>query len=130
MKKLVLSLALICVWAGNARADTVVVIDGNGNVTRQIFMAPTNYSAPVQTVTVPVQTTTVAQPAAQTVTVVRESPVVANSYYYDRDATSAALAAGVTTAVVGGLLFDGFHHHRHCHGWHRPRHWGHRHWWH
>ncbi len=123
MKKFILglALALICVWTGNVRAETIVVIDGNGNVTRQIFTAPSTYSAPVQTVTVPVQTTTVTQP--QTVTVVRESPVVQNSYYYDRDATSAALLAGVTTAVVGGVLFDGFHHH-----WRRPLHSGHGHW--
>lgn len=101
MKK-ILCFVTAFLFAQNAFAETVIVIDDNGYVrsTPQIITAPT------------VVTT---QP---TVTVVRETPVQ-NSYYYDRNATGTAIAAGITTAVVGSLLFGGiYHHHRHHH--HRP----------
>ncbi len=100
MKKLIYTLVLMLTFSGVANAESIVVIDSDGRVTKQIYTTPTTYTS----------TTTAASP---TVTVVRESPVISNSYYYDRDATMSALAAGVTTAVIGGLIFDGFHHHKH-----------------
>lgn len=129
MKKSAVFLFLACLWGDDALADTVVYIDGNGNVTRQVFTAPSTFDTPSQTTTTTTTTTMTAE-TAPTVTVVRDAPIVHNSYYYDSYPTGAAVAAGVTTAVVGGLLYDGFwrHHHRR---WHRPpcpRHWGHRHW--
>ncbi|MBP5399287.1 MAG: hypothetical protein J6Y53_02585 [Alphaproteobacteria bacterium] len=100
MKKILCFVAAL-LFAQNAFAETVIVIDDNGYVrsTPQIITSPT------------VVTT---QP---TVTVVRETPVQ-NSYYYDRNATGTAIAAGITTAVVGSLLFGGISHHHHHH--HRP----------
>jgi len=109
MKKLFVCLVAIFAFCSVANAEAIVVIDSNGNVIRQMFTSPTVYVE---------QPTTVATVPMQTMTVVRESPVIQNSYYYDSGATNAAWAAGVTTAVVGGLLFHGFRHHHHHHGHH------------
>ena len=111
MKKFIALILTITALSTSAHAESIVVIDQNGTVIRQMFTSPTTFTEPVAS------TTTYTAP--QTITVVRESPVVQNSYYYDRPSTNAALAAGVTTAVIGGLLFDGFrigHHHHHHHG--------------
>ena len=105
MKKFFVLLACILTLSANANAESIVVIDQNGTVIRQMYTSPA-YNQPAVVTTSP----------TQTVTVVRESPTVQNSYYYDAPSTSAAWAAGVTTAVVGGLLFNGFrigHHHHH-----------------
>lgn len=121
MKKFIALLLLTLAFITEAKAESIVVIDQNGTVTRQIFTMPNTYN------TQPIVT----QPM-QTVTVVRESPTVQNSYYYDAPSTSAAWAAGVTTAVVGGILFNSFrghhHHHHHHGGWgrHHGGHHGHR----
>lgn len=104
MKKYLILLLSACLLCNEAKAESIVVIDGNGTVTRQIFTSPATYVT---------QPTVVQTSPTQTVTVVRESPIIENSYYYDSASTNAALAAGVTTAVVGGLLFHGFHHHHH-----------------
>lgn len=109
MKKYLAFFVAACLLSTNAMAESIVVIDSYGNVVRQMYTSPSTYVE---------QPTVVTTQPMQTVTVVRESPVIQNSYYYDSYATNAALAAGVTTAVVGGLLFHGFHggHHHHHHG--------------
>ena len=100
MKKILYTMALLlCV--SNAHAETILVIDDNGYVTQKMS---TNTS---QVIVQPASTTVVQQQPA--VTVVRETPQVSNSYYYDSYSTGSLLAAGLTTAVVGALLFDGFH---------------------
>lgn len=103
MKKLICTLALM-LYATNTMAETIVVIDDNGVVKSQMS---TNTVITQPTVIQPVVTTT------PSVTVVRESPVQTNSYYYDNYSTGSAILAGVTTAVVGALLFDGFKPHHH-----------------
>lgn len=97
MRKLICSLAFVLCFAGVANAQSIVVIDENGVVTKQIYTDPNVVSA---------------QSSVPAVTVVRESPKIYNSYYYDRDSTRNAMIAGITTAVVGGLIYDGFHHHK------------------
>lgn len=118
MKKFLILFTCLLTLAHSAKAESIVVIDQNGTVIRQMYTSPATYQPSVVT-TAP----------TQTVTVVRESPVVQNSYYYDAPSTSAAWAAGVTTAVVGGILFNGFrighHHHHHGHHVSRPPHGGH-----
>jgi len=106
MKKILTFVFASLFLVSSAQAESIVVIDQNGTVVRQIFTSPATYNETVTTVPV------------QTVSVVRESPVIQNSYYYDRPTTNEAIAAGITTAVVGGLLFNGFrhHHHHHKHG--------------
>lgn len=99
MKKLFYTLIFV-LCAGNAMAEKIIVIDNNGIVTQQITTSSPQIVHSVVTT----------QPA---VTVVRESPTVSNSYYYDNYSTGTAILAGVTTAVVGALLFDGFHIHHH-----------------
>lgn len=100
MKKILYTLAFV-LCATNAMAETIFVIDDNGYVTQRMSTTTTTYTQPAVVTT---------QPA---VTVVRESPTVQNSYYYDNYSTGSAILAGVTTAVVGALLFDGFHVHHH-----------------
>ena len=105
MKKLLYVTAfMLC--AANAMAETIIVIDDNGYVKQQMT---TTTSTVVQTAPVQ-QVVTTSNP----VTVVRQSPTVTQSYYYDNYSTGSAILAGVTTAVVGALLFDGFKvHHSH-----------------
>ena len=109
MKKLIYTLVAMLAFSEVAKAESIVVIDSDGRVTKQIFTTPTTYTTTTTSTTYP------------NVTVVRESPTISNSYYYDRDTTMSALAAGVTTAVIGGLIFDGFHHHKHKHHRVAPR---------
>lgn len=106
MKKLVLTLILALSLTSNANAEQLVVIDSNGYVVKQIFTAPTTFT-----------TTSSTAP----LTVVTASPNVNNSYYFDRNTTSNAIAAGVTTALVGSLIYNGFkHHHKPHYKHHRP----------
>ncbi len=128
MKKLMAFWALGMFCCGCANADSIIVVDSNGYVTKQLLTVPSTFevspavgSTTTTTTTTTTITTATANGGMPAMAVVRESPVVNNSYYYDRDATNAALAAGVTTAVVGGILFDGFHHRRYHRGWHYPR---------
>ncbi len=97
MRKLICLLAFAISFAGVANAQSIVVIDENGVVTKQIYTQTNNTNT---------------QSDVPAVTVVRESPKIYNSYYYDKDSTRNAMIAGITTAVVGGLIYDGFHHHR------------------
>ena len=105
MKKL-LYICLFALSMSNAMAETIVVIDDNGIVRQQMTTSgAATYVSP-----------TVVQPVVnipQPLTVVRQTPQVVNSYYYDTHSTGSAFAAGITTAVVGALLFDGFRVHRH-----------------
>ncbi|MBP5616123.1 MAG: hypothetical protein J6X42_06245 [Alphaproteobacteria bacterium] len=102
MKKLICTFALM-LYATNTMAETIVVIDDNGVVKSQMS---------TNTVTSPAVINHVVT-TSPGVTVVRESPVQTNSYYYDNYSTGSAILAGVTTAVVGALLFDGFKPHHH-----------------
>ncbi|MBO4294103.1 MAG: hypothetical protein J5896_01500 [Alphaproteobacteria bacterium] len=98
MKKILLT-ALFLVSIANAKAETIIVIDDNGIVKQQMT---TSSSATI------IQPTVVTNAPVQTVSVVRAVPQVNNTYYYDSYSTGSAIVAGVTTAVVGALLFDGF----------------------
>lgn len=114
MKKILCLALMLAMGVNVAKADTIVVIDGEGRVTKQMFTVPTTFDVPVATTKT---TTSSAAVTVPQVMVVRESPVIQNSYYYDRDVTKAALAAGVTAAVVGGVIYNGYHHdHRHKRG--------------
>ena len=106
MKKLILTLAFILAFSATSHAESIVVIDDNGYVVRQITTAPTTYTT----------TYTTSQP----LTVVRQSPTITNSYYYDAPTTAQAITAGITTALVGGLIYNGFRHHK-FHHHHRPK---------
>ena len=100
MKKIIFGVAMLLMCANYAKAETIVVIDDNGYVKQQIVTSnPSGYVS--------------ATPSQ--LTVVRENPVVNNSYYYDAPSTSGAILAGVTTAVIGTLLFNEFKPHKHHH---------------
>jgi len=107
MKKLLLA-TLLVMSTFSVKAETIIVIDDNGIVRQQMT---TNSSATI------VQPTVVTTAPSQMVSVVRAVPEVSNTYYYDSYSTGSAIVAGVTTAVVGALLFDGFkvHHNKKHH---------------
>ena len=98
MKKIIFVVAALLIFANYTRAETIVVIDDNGYVKQQIVTSnPLGYTS-----TTPSQ-----------LTVARENPVVNNVYYYDSVSTGGAVLAGLTTAVVGSLLWDEFKHDKH-----------------
>ena len=92
--------------SGNAMAETVIVVNSDGS-TQQIVRSE------------PVYYTTTYTPA----TVVREP--VQTSYYYDTN-PGLNFVAGLTTAIVGGIVFDSITHHHHKHvsapAHHKPGH--------
>ena len=93
MKKLILGTMLL-IFSQNVKAETIVVIDDNGYVKQQILT-----SNPYNSET---------NKNDSKLTVVRESPIVNNSYYYDEPSTAEAILTGVTTAIVGTLLYNEF----------------------
>ena len=98
MKKLFIFAVAFIMSSNTSNAESVIVIGEDGVVKQQIY---TFNDSNINTQQYP------------QISVVRETPKVANSYYYDNISTGEAIAAGITTAVVGALLFDGFkiHHH-------------------
>lgn len=88
MKK-ILCLLLVMAMADNASAQTVVII--NNSDSQPVYTAP--------------------------VTVVNQAPYANNNYYKERGVSSsgAAITAGITTAVIGAVLFDGLRHHKSKH---------------
>ena len=104
MKKIIYTLAFVLSFVGVVNAETLVVIDENGVVTKQIITSADNLNGG----------------NASTVTVVRESSKNNNSYYYDKDVTQNAILAGISSAVIGGLIYDGFRHNHKKHYKYRP----------
>ncbi len=89
MKKIFCLLAMMLL-SGNAMAETIIVVDNNGT-TQQIVRSEPVYYTPTYT---PVQT----------------------SYYYENSNPGLVLAAGITSAIIGGIVFDSIHdHHHHKH---------------
>ena len=88
MKKVFCLLAMLLL-SGNAMAETVVVV--NGGATQQIVRSEPVYYTPTYT---PVQT----------------------SYYYESYNPGLSFVAGLSTAIIGGIVFDSIydhHHHKH-----------------
>lgn len=86
MKKIFCLLAMMLL-SGNAMAETVVVVNGSGT-TQQIVRSEPIYYTPTYT---PVQT----------------------SYYYESYNPGLSFVAGLSTAIIGGIVFDSIHHHHH-----------------
>lgn len=127
MHKILFLTLLTLVFAKNANADTIIVMDDNNVVKQQIYTLPNSTVQTIQTVptiqTQPIYVSSaplppqqvIVTPPVQPVVVVRETPAPRN-YYYDSTATAAV--AGFTGALVGGLIYsraDHPHHRRHCH---------------
>ena len=127
MHKILFLTLLTLVFAQNANADTIIVMDDNNVVKQQIYTLPNSTVQTIQTVpavqTQPIYVSSaplppqqvIVTPPVQPVVVVRETPAPRN-YYYDSTATAAV--AGFTGALVGGLIYsraDHPHHRRHCH---------------
>jgi len=86
MKKVFCLLAMLLL-SSNAMAETVVVVNGSGT-TQQIVRSEPIYYTPTYT---PVQT----------------------SYYYESYNPGLSFVAGLSTAIIGGIVFDSIHHHHH-----------------
>lgn len=127
MHKILFLTLLTLVFAQNANADTIIVMDDNNVVKQQIYTLPNSTVQTIQTVpavqTQPIYVSSaplppqqvIVTPPVQPVVIVRETPAPRN-YYYDSTATAAV--AGFTGALVGGLIYsraDHPHHRRHCH---------------
>jgi D-alanyl-D-alanine dipeptidase len=115
MKKLLCMVTIFSLIAANANAETIMIMDANGNMTQQIYAYPASTQVTVQPQPVavqPQQVVTVQPYQPQQVVVVRQTPQPRN-YYYDSAATS--FFAGLTGAVIGGAIF---HHHGHHGGRH------------
>ena len=129
MHKILFLSFLTLVFAQNANADTIIVIDDNNVVKQQIYTLPNSTVQTIQTVptvqTQPIYVSSaplppqqvIVTPPVQPVVVVRETPAPRN-YYYDSTATAAV--AGFTGALVGGLIYSRADHpHRRHHHHHR-----------
>ncbi|MDO4184619.1 MAG: hypothetical protein Q4D11_05225 [Rhodospirillales bacterium] len=86
MKKVFCLLAMLLL-SSNAMAETVVVVNGSGT-NQQIVRSEPIYYTPTYT---PVQT----------------------SYYYESYNPGLSFVAGLSTAIIGGIVFDSIHHHHH-----------------
>lgn len=107
MKKISLFIAALVMFSTTANAENIIVLGQDGIVKQQIYTSSPN-----------IITTQYPQ-----VSVVREVPQINNTYYYDNISTGEVIAAGITTAVVGALLFDKFdgHHHHHKPSFSHPK---------
>lgn len=127
MRKILFLSLMTLVFAQNANADTIIVIDDNNVVKQQIYTLPNSTVQTIQTApavqTQPIYVSSaplppqqvIVTPPVQPVVVVRET-LAPRNYYYDSTATAAV--AGFTGALVGGLIYsraDHHHHRRHCH---------------
>lgn len=124
MRKILFLTLLTVLFAQNAKADTIIVMDDNNVVKQQIYTLPNSTVQTVQTTpavqTQPIYVSSAPLPPQQVivtrpvppVVVVRETPAPRN-YYYDSTATAAV--AGFTGALVGGLIYGRADHHHHHH---------------
>ena len=127
MRKILFLSLLALVFAQNANADTIIVIDDNNVVKQQIYTLPNSTVQTIQTApavqTQPIYVSSaplppqqvIVTPPVQPVVVVRET-LAPRNYYYDSTATAAV--AGFTGALVGGLIYsraDHPHYRRHHH---------------
>lgn len=126
MKKFLCMVVMASMWLTSANAQTIMIMDSNGQMQQQIYAYPASSQTVVtsQPVTVqpqpvavqPQQVVTVQPYQPQEVVVVRQTRYPRN-YYYDSAATG--FLAGLTGAVIGGAIFHGHHHHHHHRHHHR-----------
>ena len=110
MKKFLCMVVMTSMWLTSANAQTIMIMDSNGQMQQQIYAYPASNQTVVtsQPVAVqPQQVVTVQPYQPQEVVVVRQTRYPRN-YYYDSAATS--FFAGLTGAVIGGAIFHGHHH--------------------
>lgn len=122
MKKFLCMVVMASMWFTNANAQTIMILDSNGQMQQQIYAYPASnqtvatsqpVSVPAQPLAVQPQQVVAVQPyQPQQVVVVRQTRYPRN-YYYDSAATG--FFAGLTGAVIGGAIFHGHHHHHHHH---------------
>lgn len=86
MKKIFCLVAMLLL-SGNAMAETVIVVNSDGSTQQIVRSEPVYYS----TTYTPAQT----------------------SYYYENYNPGLSFVAGLSTAIIGGIVFDSIHHHHH-----------------
>ncbi len=119
MKKFICAIMAATMWCQTASAETIMILDNNGNFKQQIYAYPAS-GTPSQVVYTQPQVVVTQPVVQQEYVVVRETPRVRN-YYYDAPATS--FIAGLGGAIIGHAIF-GHHHHHHGGGHHGGHHGG------
>jgi len=104
MKKLIAITAAFLFMTNIAAAETVIVVDTNGNVLQKTVTAGGTALIPNQIVTTQTYTT------VPTTTIVQETPVYHETYSYSNISAGTAILAGITTGIIGGLVYHDLKH--------------------
>lgn len=105
MKKFIAVMAAFSLLSYAAAAETIIVVDTNGNVLQKTVTSEIN-SVP-QIVT----TETYRSIPQTSTTIIKETPVYNETYTYSNITTGNAILAGITTGIIGGLVYNGLKHH-------------------
>lgn len=106
MKKLVAIMTALSLFSYAAAAETVIVVDTNGNVLQKTVTSGGTL-IPNQIVTAETYRSV---PQVNT-TIIRETPVYNETYTYSNVSAGTAILAGITTGIIGGLVYHDLKHH-------------------
>ena len=106
MKKLVAIMTALSLFSYAAAAETVIVVDTNGNVLQKTVTSGGTL-IPNQIVT----TETYRSVPQVNTTIIRETPVYNETYTYSNVSAGTAILAGITTGIIGGLVYHDLKHH-------------------
>ena len=103
MKKILFYVAMFCLLGSSVSAETIIVVDQKGNVLQNnIISGQDAVSTQIITSetyrTVPVNTT-----------IINPTPVT-NTRYYENISVGDVIIAGITTGIVGGLIYHSIKH--------------------
>jgi len=107
MKKLIAITAALFFMSHIAAAETVIVVDTNGNVLQKTVTSGGTALVPNQIVT----TETYRSVPVVNSTIIRETPVYNETYTYSNVSAGTAILAGITTGIIGGLVYHDLKHH-------------------
>ena len=107
MKKIITITAAFLLVAQMAAAETVIVVDTNGNVLQKTITSGGTALVPNQIVTTE---TYKSMPQVNT-TIIKETPIYNETYTYSNVSAGTAILAGITTGVIGGLVYNSLKHH-------------------
>lgn len=105
MKKILTFMTALSLFSYAASAETIVVVDANGNILQKTIT--TESYSPTKIVT----TETYRSVPVINSTIIRETPVYNETYTYSNISTGNAILAGITTGIIGGLVYNGLKHH-------------------
>lgn len=104
MKKILTFMTALTLFSYSASAETVVVVDTNGNILQKTIT--TDSCSPTRIVT----TETYRSIPIINSTIIKETPVYHETYTYSNVSAGAAILAGITTGIIGGLVYHDLKH--------------------